>query len=158
MRLSTKGRYGLRAMFYLALKYGEGPVPLSEISEEQSISISYLEQLFSSLKKRKLVESIRGTNGGYMLAKHPKETVVGDILRALEGSLAPTDCVTDGAEGNFSYNNHCVTQHVWRQIKESITQVVDAMTLEDMVLDYNSMNNCQTCVIEKKYKSQEMTK
>lgn len=152
MKLSTKGRYGLRAMFYLALKYGDGPVPLSEISEAQSISISYLEQLFSSLRKRDLVKSIRGANGGYLLAASPEETVVGDILRALEGSLAPTECVTEGAADKYTYNNQCVTQHVWMKIKESIAQVVDSMTLADMVRDYKSMNNCRTCIIENEIK------
>lgn len=152
MKLSTKGRYGLRAMFYLALKDGEGPVPLSKISEEQSISISYLEQLFSSLRKENLVVSIRGTNGGYKLAETPKETIVGDILRALEGSLAPTDCVMDGEEEKYSFNDQCVTQHVWRRIKDSITEVVDSITLQDMINDYNEMNNCRSCKIESKLK------
>lgn len=152
MKLSTKGRYGLRAMFYLALKYGEGPVPLSEISDEQSISISYLEQLFSSLRKNDLVVSVRGASGGYKLAASPEETVVGDILRALEGSLAPTDCVMDGEEEKYSYNDHCVTQHVWRKIKDSITEVVDSITLQGMINDYNEMNNCRSCKIESKLK------
>ncbi len=137
-------------MFYLALKYGEGPVPLSEISDEQSISISYLEQLFSSLRKKDLVISIRGASGGYKLAASPEETVVGDILRALEGSLAPTDCVMDGEEANYSYNDQCVTQHVWRKIKDSITEVVDSITLQGMINDYNEMNNCRSCKIESK--------
>jgi len=152
LKLSTKGRYGLRAMFYLALKYGEGPVPLSEISDEQGISISYLEQLFSSLRKKGLVVSIRGANGGYKLSKPPEDTIVGDILRALEGTLAPTDCVVDGEEEKYSYNDHCVTQHVWRKIRDSITRVVDSISLDDMIRDYNNMNNCSSCMIENKIK------
>ena len=83
MKLSTKGRYGLKAMFQLALQYGEGPTPLNNVAQEQNISENYLEQLVATLKKNGFLESVRGAQGGYYLSKAPNEITVGNILRAL---------------------------------------------------------------------------
>jgi len=101
MRLSTKGRYGVKAMFDLALHYGEGPVSLSHISVRQDISLSYLEQLFALLRKEGLVSSIRGAQGGYVLKVPPDKITVGTVLNILEGTLAPVACVSKG------HHQHC---------------------------------------------------
>ena len=101
MKLSTKGRYGLRAMIDLAMYGVEDAVALSAVSERQGISISYLEQLIAKLKKAGIVNSIRGAQGGYMLAKKPEEISVGEILRVLEGNLNPVDC------SELEENNQC---------------------------------------------------
>ena len=99
MKLTTKGRYGLRAVIDLAMYAKEEPVSLAEVAERQSISISYLEQLVAKLKKAGIVQSTRGAQGGYALAKEPEEISVGEILRALEGSLSPVDCSAVDGEG-----------------------------------------------------------
>jgi len=96
MKLSTKGRYGLKAMFELALHFGEGPIPLKDIAEKQNISEHYLEQLIATLRKDGLVNSVRGAQGGYLLSSEPKKITVGDVIRSLEGNIAPSDCVIEG--------------------------------------------------------------
>lgn len=142
MRLSTKGRYGLKAMFDLALNYGQGPVSLSSISERQNISLSYLEQLVMVLKKAKLVTSIRGAQGGYELSKPPSQITVGDVLNILEGTLSPVSCVKDD-DSHCNKSGECVTKKIWEKIHDSINSVVDSITLEDMVLDHQGASKIQ---------------
>ena len=139
MKLSTRGRYGLKAMFDLALNYGDGPISLTSIAERQAISVNYLEQLISPLRKAGLVESVRGAQGGYMLAKGPTEITVGVILTTLEGPLAPTDCVVmDTEEEICDYSRYCVTKVIYEKIYESITSVVNSITLQHMIEDYQT--------------------
>mgnify|MGYP003755639693 CR=1 FL=1 len=134
MRLSTRGRYGLKAMFQLALHYGQGPISIKQIALEQELSENYLEQLFSTLRKEGFLHSVRGAQGGYMLSKEPSQITVGQILRALEGNIAPHDCVVD-EEFECSKEDRCVTKHVWMRIKNSIDEVIDSITLQDMLED-----------------------
>jgi Rrf2 family cysteine metabolism transcriptional repressor len=141
LRLSTKGRYGVKAMVELALSYGEGPIALNSIAERQNISIHYLEQLFASLRKAGYVKSIRGAQGGYVLADKPQNITVGDIIRTLEGPLAPTDCVIEEDSKECSRAEFCVTRTVWIKIKDSINYVVDSITLQDMIDDYQKMHS-----------------
>lgn len=140
MKLSTKGRYGLKAMFQLALHYGEGPISLKQIAEKQNISENYLEQLFSTLRKEGLLNSVRGAQGGYMLSESPGKMTVGSVLRALEGTMAPSDCAMDD-NNDCSREDGCVTKLVWVKIKDSIDEVIDSITLQDMVDDENKLNN-----------------
>lgn len=139
MKLSTKGRYGLKAMFQLALYYGEGPVPLKSVADEQNLSENYLEQLVSILKKNGFLESVRGAQGGYMLSKPPKDITVGNILRALEGDMAPVDCVIDDEMYKCEREEYCVTKLVWTRIRDSINDVIDSITLQDMVDEHNKL-------------------
>lgn len=132
MKLSTKGRYGVKAMLDLALHANEGHISLKSIAERQSLSENYLEQLFASLKKAGLVKSLRGSQGGYSLAAEPATITVGAILRALEGSLAPVECVVEEGEG-CCRAEECVTKYVWEKIRDSINSVVDSITLLDLV-------------------------
>lgn len=141
MKLSTRGRYGLRAIFDLALNQYHGPIPLNEIATRQKISESYLEQLFSSMRKAGLVKSVRGSQGGYLLGAYPNEIYVGQVLRALEGSIAPADCVSEDKDSlPCDGIESCATREVWRRIRESIKDVVDTTTLEDMINDYDGLN------------------
>jgi len=133
MILSTKGRYGLKAAFHLALRYGEGPVALKEIAAAYQMSESYLEQLLSGLKKAKLVVGTRGCEGGYSLARAPEDVTAGDVLRALEGPLVPSDCVLEGECGQHC---HCTVRSVWTRLYDSINQSIDSITLGQMVQDY----------------------
>lgn len=140
MKLSTKGRYGLRALIDLAQYGEETPVSITSISARQNISERYLEQLMSMLKKAGLVKSIRGASGGYILAKDMKEISVGDILRALEGSLEPVDCAGLDDDGYCSASDGCVTKYVWKRINDSINQAVDEIRLDQLVLESKKMN------------------
>jgi len=135
MILSTKGRYGLKIMYELALNYGEGPMSLKEVAQRQQLSETYLEQLIAHLKKAGLVKSIRGAQGGYELIRKPEEISVGEIIRTLEGPLAPSECVMDN-EPECTKAENCVTRLIWEKIMEGINNVVDSITLNDMVNDY----------------------
>ncbi len=135
MKLTTKGRYGLRAVIDLAMYAKTEPVSLSDVAERQNISISYLEQLVAKLKKAGIVQSTRGAQGGYALAKAPEEISVGEILRALEGSLSPVDCSAVDGEGETecSASNFCVTKYVWKRINDSINDTVNNMFLSELL-------------------------
>lgn len=138
MKLSTKGRYGVKAMFELAIHYHNGTVSIKEISEKINVSEYYLEQLFSSLRKSGLIKSIRGAQGGYALAKSPEAITVADIFNVLEGPIEISECV-DEDEANCSRMDHCVTRLLWIKISDSINQVTTSITLQDMLNDYNNM-------------------
>jgi len=136
MKLTTKGRYGLRAVIDLALHENEEAVALSQIAERQGISMNYLEQLIAKLKKAGIVNSTRGAQGGYKLAVKAEQISIGDILRALEGDLSPVDCSEiTGAEGTAGCINSdsCVTKYVWKRISDSINEAVDGIMLSELV-------------------------
>ncbi|HWQ70771.1 MAG TPA: Rrf2 family transcriptional regulator [Desulfitobacteriaceae bacterium] len=135
MKLSTKGRYGVRAMFDLAQHNGQGPISLKSISERQGISEHYLEQLFSGLRKNGLVKSVRGAQGGYVLGREPEKIYVGDIIRVLEGPIAPVDCVAEEDPENCVKADFCVTRTIWEKVRDSIADVFDSITLADMIED-----------------------
>lgn len=138
MKLSTKGRYGLRAMIDLADYSEEMPQSIACIAARQSISDSYLEQLMAKLKKAGLITSIRGAQGGYVLAKPSKEISVGDILRALE-DLSPVNCVGLKGERACGGSDTCVTRNVWKRIDDSIQHAVDSIFLDELVEDNRTM-------------------
>jgi len=141
MKLTTKGRYGLKAMFDLALYSNGQPIKLNVIGERQSISVSYLEQLISPLRKAGFVKSIRGAQGGYTLAKPANEISVGEILVTLEGPLAPADCVSGLEDENGCTNSeYCVTRVIYEKIRDSINEVVNGITLQDMIDDHKQIN------------------
>lgn len=132
MKLSTKGKYGLRAMIDLAQYSEQEIVSISSISLRQNISESYLEQLVAKLRKAGLVKSIRGAQGGYQLARPSATISVGDILRALEGNLEAVNCNAlndEGCEGS----DLCVAKYVWQRINENIAKTVDEMMLNQLV-------------------------
>ena len=140
MKLSTKGRYGLRAMIDLARYSEEELVSISSIAARQDISERYLEQLVGLLKKAGLVRSIRGATGGYVLAKSTGEISVGDVLRALEGSLEPVRCAAFYSEEGCMAAEGCVTKYVWQKINESINEAVDHMMLDELVRESRNVN------------------
>ncbi|WP_058486219.1 RrF2 family transcriptional regulator [Defluviitalea phaphyphila] len=140
MKLSTKGRYGLKAMVDLAIHSQDKHIALKHIAQRQDISEHYLEQLIAVLRKSGLVKSIRGAQGGYTLALPPKEITVGDILRSLEGSLTPVDCVGEDPTSQCKEWDFCVTKDVWKKIGDKINEVVDSITLEDLIKDYEKIN------------------
>ena len=131
MRLTTKGRFAVTAMLDLALHGGDGPVALAGISERQKISLSYLEQLFGKLRRRELVESVRGPGGGYHLAREASRVTVADIIRAVEGPLAavrgeaPEDVVFSGSAESLG--------RLWIAVRASLRGVLENVTLADLV-------------------------
>lgn len=141
MKLSTKGRYGVKAMVDLAVHFGEEPLSIKSISERQNISEYYLEQLFSPLRKANLIKSIRGSQGGYILSKSPENITVADIMRVLEGPIEISECIEENNESSCSNIDCCATRLLWSRIKESIDSVMESTTLQDMVDDYNKMKS-----------------
>ena len=136
MKLTTKGRYGLRAMVDLAVNTDDEAVALSQIAERQGISLNYLEQLVARLKKSGIVNGIRGAQGGYVLAMPAEEISVGDILRALEGDLSPVDCYElNSTDTPCGSSDICVTKYVWKRISDSINDAVDGIMLSDLVAE-----------------------
>lgn len=131
MKLSTKGRYGVRLMIDLAGHYGEGPVLLREIARRQEISEKYLSNLINPLKAAGLVEATRGVNGGYVLGKPPAEISMHEIVQVLEGSLSLVDCVEKPAL--CSRASHCASYDLWREAAQSLAQVLGKYTLADML-------------------------
>jgi len=131
MKLSTRGRYGVRLMLDLALHQGEGPVLLREIAKRQEISEKYLWQLINPLKAAGMINSQRGAHGGYVLAKKPAEINLQQILSVLEGSLCMVDCVENPAGCDRAPG--CVTRDVWTEASKGILDTLEAMTLEKMV-------------------------
>lgn len=135
MKISTKGRYGVRAMLELAEHYSEGIVALSSIAQRQGISEGYLEQLFAVLRKNGLIKGTRGPQGGYSLSRAPHEISVGDILRVLEGSLTLVDCVMDDSESCCERSEFCVTRSLWKRIQDEVNGIVDSITLAKLLED-----------------------
>ena len=131
MRVSTRGRYALRLMIDIANHDGEGPVRVKDIAARQNISMKYLEQIISALTKAGYVNSVRGPQGGYRLAKTPEEYTVGMILRESEGDLSPVACA--GGEYECPNMDDCVTVRLWRELDEAIRSVVDKYTLADLL-------------------------
>ena len=133
MKFSSRARYGLRAMIALAQSYPRGPMSLAEISRSEEISLSYLEQLMAILRKASLVEGIRGAHGGYQLTVAPAAITAGQVVRALEGSLAPAECVSEGVEAGYcSRETACPSKMLWEQVRDSVAQVLDTTTLADL--------------------------
>ena len=132
MKISTKGRYALRLLIDLATNYEGEPIRLKDVAERQDISIKYLEQIISTLNKAGYVKSVRGAQGGYVLVKKPKDYTVGMILRLTEGSLAPVACIED-KEMTCERMQNCVTIKVWGKINDAVNNVVDNITLQDLV-------------------------
>lgn len=133
MLLSTKGRYGLKAVYLVAKSFNEKPVPISYVVETYDYSRDYLEQIFITLRNDNILESVRGAHGGYKLARSPDEITVGDIIRSLEGNLSPSECVEDY---NCPNSSECATNFVFSELKNSVDSILDSITLQDM-LNYN---------------------
>lgn len=131
MKLSTKGRYGVRLMLDLASHFGEGPVILKQISQREEISEKYLWQLINPLKSVGLVRATRGAHGGYVLAKTPSEITVKDILQVVEGSLCIVECVEKPSTCKRS--SFCVARDLWGEASKTLSEKLEETTLADLV-------------------------
>jgi len=132
MKLTTKGRYAVTAMLDLALYNDNGPVSLVEISERQNISLSYLEQLFSKLRRKELVTSMRGPGGGYSLSRDPNEIAVSNIIMAVDENLDVTSC-GNASGGCHEKNKRCLTHNLWMDLSNRIQSFLDEISLKDMM-------------------------
>ncbi|MCY4046305.1 MAG: Fe-S cluster assembly transcriptional regulator IscR [Cellvibrionales bacterium] len=130
MRLTTKGRYAVTAMLDLALNQAQAPIALADISERQSISQSYLEQLFAKLRKRSLVVSLRGPGGGYRLGKSVKDITISDIIAAVDETVDATSCK---GEGNCQDGAVCLTHQLWSELNEKIQEFLSNISLEELI-------------------------
>lgn len=131
MKLSTRTRYGLRASIELAKHYGEGPIQIKIIARNQAISVKYLEQLMAMLKSGGFIQSIRGSKGGYVLARAPEEIRLDGLFLALEGSITTTECVDD--ENYCARAADCAARGVWAQVQDAVMGVLRSFTLKDLV-------------------------
>jgi len=131
MKLSTRGRYGTRALLELALHQGEGPVLLKDIAQRQQISLRYLEHVITPLIAGGIVRSTRGARGGVSLAKPPQEVRLSEVIQLLEGSIAPVDCVNNPRV--CSRSAFCVTRDIWGELKKAMDSVLESTTLQDLV-------------------------
>ena len=131
MSLSTKSRYGTRAMLDIAINYEKGPVSVKSIADRQGISVKYMEQLIPRLKVAGLIRSVRGARGGYTLSKDVHQINLRDIIDALEGSMFPVDCVDNPEICDRA--KKCVTYEIWKDIQDTINNLLDSITLDDMV-------------------------
>lgn len=132
MRISTKGRYALRMLVYLAAHQDEGFISLKEIADDQDISKKYLEQIVPMLNKSGILRTNRGNRGGYMLARKPEECTIGAILRATEGSLAPVSCL-EYEVNDCPRANDCATLFIWKGLYKVINEYLDGVTLHDLL-------------------------
>ena len=131
MKISTKIRYGTRAMIELASHYGEGPVELKEIAKKENISLKYLEQVITPLRTAGLVKSVRGSKGGYSIAKPPSEICVNDLVEILEGPINLVECLNDPKVCQKS--PICVTRDIWKEVSDTINGIFHSITLQDMI-------------------------
>lgn len=134
MKLSTKSTYGLRAMLSVALDADKSAVPISDISKKEGISVQYLEQLLNKLRHNGLIESIRGPKGGYILSRDAGKITVADIVKALEGDIGLSHCVSSSkvSGANCKRTRSCVPKMVWLKLSNAINDCLESMTLEDL--------------------------
>ena len=141
MKISTKSRYGLRTLVDLAVHSTGEQVPLVHIAKRQNLSVNYLEQVFALLKKANIVKSVKGAQGGYILAKPAQDITVGEILRAIEGEMVIVEEEVRKNETSTMYQNMqaCLQREVWDKITESVQETIEQITLEDLVKDYQNL-------------------
>jgi Rrf2 family protein len=143
MMFSTKAEYGVRVMVELARRAGEGPVPLAEIAADDGLPLAYLEHLVARLRKAGLLDSRRGAHGGYLLARAPAEIAMAEVVEALEGSIAPIECISEAADGSIVCSREsategerfqiCPTKLLWTRVRFSIVRTLQETTLADLV-------------------------
>lgn len=140
MKLSTRGKYATRALLDLALHHNEEPVLLKDIARRQQISLSYLEHLITPLVAGGIVRSTRGSKGGFSLAKSSEKIRLNEVIQLLEGSLDPSECVTNPEV--CSRSESCVTRDVWSELREAINGVLGSITLQDLVERQKAKQQC----------------
>jgi Rrf2 family cysteine metabolism transcriptional repressor len=140
MMFSTKAEYGVRVMVELARRAGEDPIPLAEIAAHDGLPLAYLEHLVARLRKAGLVDSRRGSRGGYLLARSPTDITMAEIVEALEGSIAPIECISEASDGSIVCSREsdpghvCPTKLLWTRVRFAIVHTLQETSLADLVL------------------------
>jgi Rrf2 family protein len=132
MKVSAREQHGLRLMAGLALQYGNGPIPLSEVAQAGDMSVDYLEQIVPSLRDAGLLNSTRGARGGYELARTPADITVGQVLRALDGDILPIRCLAEEEVQPCAQMDVCTARTVWQTVYDRVSETLDSMTLADL--------------------------
>ncbi|MFA5423883.1 MAG: Rrf2 family transcriptional regulator [Phycisphaerae bacterium] len=145
MKLSTRTRYGIRAAIELAKHYGQGPVQIKVIGEKQAISVKYLEQLMAMLKAGGFIHSVRGSKGGYVLAREPEQIRMDELVLSLEGSISTAECVEDG--GFCARAADCAARDLWTRVQEAVLDVLKSVTLKDLVENTKSKHQALSYTI-----------
>jgi len=136
MKFSQRSEYGVRLMVDLARRFGQGPVSLTEVARDEGLSQTFMEQVIIPLRKAGLVRSRQGVRGGYELSRAPGEIRMGEVLRVLEGSLAPMFCVTDATERDIcAFEDSCGTRVLWARVRDGINEALDRTLLSDLLVD-----------------------
>ena len=138
MKMSTKGRYGIKAMLELALVYEIETMSVKSIAKKQNISELYLEQIFSMLRKAQLIKSVRGAKGGYSLTRNPKNITIKNIIDVVEGPISISDCIEKDA--NCDNLDKCATRVLWVKIRDAIDNIFSSVTLHDIIDEHNKLN------------------
>jgi len=133
MRLSARGQYGVRAVVELAGSYWRGPLPLRAIVHAQQVPPSYMEQILRTLRQAGLVVTVRGAHGGYRLARPPQEITVGQVVRAVDGPIAPVACASEDGPAACNHAADCITRNAWLRLRDGIAAALDSMTIADLV-------------------------
>jgi Rrf2 family protein len=139
MKISTKGRYALEALLYMAHSVKNEPVAIRVVAENTGISEKYLEQLFFLLRKTRIIDTLRGPKGGYFIARDLEEVTAGEIVRAVEGDLVPVPCVADPEQCASSMQGFCVTRTLWQKVSDAVIAVLDSATLASLVEEYRKL-------------------
>jgi len=132
VRVSAKELYGLRAMSEFARHFGDGPLSLADVAKSQGISQAYLEQIAIDLRRAGLLESRRGAQGGYLLARAPQTITAGDVIRALEGAILPVQCVAEQKCSPCPIQDGCSTRGIWEEVRDRMVETLDSITLADL--------------------------
>lgn len=139
MMFSTRSEYGVRVMIQLGRRHGAGPVPLAEVADSEQLPLAYLEQLIARLRKAELVASTRGAHGGYELARAPEAITMAEVVQALEGNLAPMQCLSDPVTSRVLCNHEldadegCATKLLWTRVQAGVSRALEQTTLAELV-------------------------
>jgi len=135
MRLSARGQYGVRAVVELAGSHQRGPLPLREIARTQQVSADYLEQIMRALRQAGLIVAVRGAHGGYRLARPPQEITVGQVVRAVDGPIAPVACASEAGPAACDQATRCPTRYAWLRLRDGIAAALDGLTIAELITE-----------------------
>lgn len=149
MKITYKGDYALKALFQLALKYNEGQImSINEIAKFGDMPTKFLEQILLTLRKGGFVKAKRGINGGFFLARHPKDMTIGEVIRFIEGPIEPISCAADESYKGCKDTANCIFRDVWKEVSSAISVVVDTLTFEELVMRHKQRNRGTESIYE----------
>jgi Rrf2 family protein len=151
LKITYKGDYSLKALFQLALNYEEGGdtvLSITEIAKRGDMPVKFLEQILLALRRGGFVTSKRGVNGGFSLARHPREITIGEVIRFMEGPIEPISCIGNDAYKGCKDVTGCIFRDVWKEVRDAISVVVDTLTFEELIFRHKERNLKLQCSFE----------